>query len=213
MPDQSAQETVARFHRLFYDEAERGGTWKNTSWLGVPAHKCPLDLWIYQEIIHELRPDVVIETGTYKGGGALYLASLCDLEDHGRVIAIDIDPQPGLPQHDRITYLTGSSTSEEILEKVRGELGGTTMVILDSDHSAQHVSAELRAWAPMVSVGHYLVVEDTNLNGNPILPEWGPGPREAVEEFLRETDAFEVDQSREKFFMTFNPTGYLRRVR
>ncbi|HEV3475521.1 MAG TPA: CmcI family methyltransferase, partial [Actinomycetota bacterium] len=108
----------------------------------------------------------------------------------------------------------GSSTSEEILERVRAEVaGGTTMVILDSDHSAKHVSDELRAYAPMVSVGHYLVVEDTNLNGNPILPEWGPGPREAVEGFLRETDAFEVDRSREKFFMTFNPTGYLRRVR
>jgi cephalosporin hydroxylase len=209
------KEIVAAFHRLYYDEAENGGTWKNTRWLGVPAHKCPLDLWVYQEMIHELRPDVIVETGTYQGGSALFLASMCDVEGQGRVISIDIEPQPDLPKHDRIEYLIGSSTSEGILEEVRARIGpgDTVMVILDSDHSAEHVSNELAAFAPMVTVGSYLVVEDTNVNGNPILPGWGPGPREAVEEFLKGTDGYEVDESREKFFMTFNPGGYLKRVR
>ncbi|MGH2692267.1 MAG: CmcI family methyltransferase [Actinomycetota bacterium] len=214
MPSDEQRETIARFHRLYYDEAERGGTWKNTYWQGVPAHKCPLDMWVYQEMIHEIRPDVIVETGTYQGGSALYLASVCDVVGHGEVISIDIDPQPGLPQHERVMYLLGSSTADEIVEKVRSRVaGGSAMVVLDSDHSAEHVGNELRAYSPLVTVGSYLIVEDTNVNGNPILPGWGPGPREAVEEFLEGNDGFVVDESREKFFMTFNPGGYLKRVR
>jgi cephalosporin hydroxylase len=211
----SEKETVDAFHRLYYDEAEKGGTWKNTHWLGIPAHKCPLDLWVYQEIMHEVGPDVIVETGTYQGGSALYLASLCDVLGRGRVISIDIEAQPDLPKHDRITYLIGSSTSEGILEEVGAgiEPGAKVMVVLDSDHSAEHVAAELRSYSPLVTVGSYLVVEDTNVNGNPILPGFGPGPGEAVEEFLRDNDDYEVDRSREKFFMTFNPGGYLKRVR
>ena len=214
MASEEERKTIAEFHRLYYDEAERGGTWKKTFWREVPAHKCPLDLWVYQEIIQELRPEVIVETGTYKGGSALYLADVCDLVGNGRVISIDIEPQPDLPEHERITYLVGSSTAEEMVEKVRADVeGGSVMVVLDSDHSAEHVGNELRAYASLVTVGSYLIVEDTNVNGNPILPGWGPGPREAVEEFLRENGAYVVDESREKFFMTFNPGGYLRRVR
>jgi cephalosporin hydroxylase len=214
VPSEDERQTIDQFHRLYYDEAERGGTWKNTFWQGVPTHKCPLDLWVYQEMIHELRPDVIVETGTYQGGSALYLAAVCDVIGHGRVISIDIEPQPGLPEHERITYMLGSSTSAEILEKVRAEVAsGTVMVVLDSDHSAEHVGNELRAYGPLVTVGGYLIVEDTNVNGNPILPGWGPGPREAVEDFLRGNDDYVVDESREKFFMTFNPGGYLKRVR
>jgi cephalosporin hydroxylase len=208
------EETVERFHRLYYDDAESGGTWQATHWLGRPALKCPLDLWIYQEMVQELRPDVIVETGTFLGGTALFLASICDLVGHGRVVTIDIEPQAGVPSHDRITYLHGSSTSPEVLGQVREALGdGTLMAILDSDHHAEHVLEELRAYAPLVPVGSYLIAEDTNINGNPVLPDWGPGPREAVETFLGETDSFAVDESKEKFFMTFNPGGYLKRVR
>lgn len=214
MSSEDQSRIVEDFHRLYYDEAERGGTWKNTWWRGVATHKCPLDLWVYQEIIHELRPDAIVETGTYQGGSALYLAAVCDFVGNGRVISIDIDHQPGLPEHERITYLLGSSTSAEIVERVRTEVErGSVMVVLDSDHSAEHVGNELRAYAPLVTVGSYLIVEDTNVNGNPILPGWGPGPREAVDSFLKENDGYVVDESREKFFMTFNPGGYLRRVR
>jgi cephalosporin hydroxylase len=171
-------------------------------------------MWIYQEILHEVRPGVIVETGTFSGGSALYLANICDILGSGRILTIDLDPQPDLPEHPRITYIRGSSISPEVVDRVR-ELsqGQTVMAILDSDHHADHVLAEMRAYAPLIKMGSYLVVEDTNVNGNPVLPDWGPGPREAVQRFLAETDAFVVDREREKFFMTFNPGGYLKRVR
>lgn len=207
-------EIVASFHRLYYGTGEHGGTWQDTHWLGHRALKCPLDMWMYQEILHEVRPDVIVETGTFSGGSALYLANLCDILGSGRILTIDVDPQPDLPEHPRITYIRGSSTAPEVVDRVR-ELsqGQTVMAILDSDHHADHVLAEMRAYAPLIEIGSYLVVEDTNVNGNPVLPDWGPGPREAVQRFLGETDAFVVDREREKFFMTFNPGGYLKRVR
>ncbi len=85
------------------------------------------------------------------------------------------------------------------------------MVILDSDHSRDHVLRELELYSPLVTPGCYLVVEDTNVNGHPVSPEFGPGPMEAVEAFLETTNDFEVDRSREKLLLTFNPSGYLRR--
>jgi cephalosporin hydroxylase len=86
------------------------------------------------------------------------------------------------------------------------------MAVLDSNHHKEHVLSELRAYSRIVTVGQYLIVEDTNLNGRPVLPEYGPGPHEAVQEFLAEDRRFEVDRSREKFMMTFNPGGFLKRV-
>jgi cephalosporin hydroxylase len=85
------------------------------------------------------------------------------------------------------------------------------MVVLDSDHRRPHVLAELHRYAPLVSPASYLIVEDTNVNGHPVLPDFGPGPLEAVEDFLTESDDFFVDGSREKYFLTFNPGGYLCR--
>lgn len=197
------------FHRLYYDTA----VWKDTYWLGVRAQKCPLDLWIYQEILHEQRPDLIIETGTAHGGSALYLASVCDLLGRGEIVTVDIHPVDGRPQHDRITYLTGSSTAEEIASELRNMASERerVLVILDSDHARDHVLDELRLYSPLVSPGGYLIVEDTNVNGHPAMPEHGPGPMEAVEAFLAETDEFEVDATREKFFLTFNPRGFLRK--
>jgi cephalosporin hydroxylase len=202
-----------RMVETYYDGALFGETRADTHWLGVRTDKCPLDLWVYQEILHELRPDLIVEAGTAYGGSALYLASMCDLLGHGRVVTIDVQEQPGRPQHPRLDYVHGSSSSPEIFERVRAELpvGGRAMVVLDSDHRKEHVLAELRLWSPLVSPGSYLVVEDTILNGHPVSPEFGPGPMEAVEEFLRETDEFEVDRRREKLYLTFNRRGYLRR--
>jgi cephalosporin hydroxylase len=87
----------------------------------------------------------------------------------------------------------------------------SVLVILDSDHTKDHVLAEMRAYGPLVTKGSYMIVEDTNINGHPVLPDFGPGPWEAVEEFLQGNDQFTVDRSREKLLMTFNPMGYLRR--
>jgi cephalosporin hydroxylase len=210
--ERRTQSTLKRFHRLYYDDADR--TWKNTRWFDVPLFKCPLDLWIYQELLTEVRPEVIVETGTFAGGSALYLASCMDLLGTGRVITIDIHERPGRPQHERITYLTGSSTDPALVERVHSETAAAApvMVILDSDHSRDHVLAELRAYAPLVTAGSYLVVEDTNINGRPVEPNSGPGPHEALEEFLTETEGFARDESREKFFLSFNPGGFLRRL-
>ncbi len=209
-----ARTIVDQFTRLYYQTPVPVRTWHDTRWLGHPVLKTPLDLWNYQEILHERRPDVVVECGTAGGGSALFLASVMDLTGHGRVVSIDVQPNPGRPPHDRITYLVGSSTSPEIVERVRAEVDGAArvMVILDSDHSEKHVLDELRLYSPLVSPGDFLVVEDTCVNGHPVAPQHGPGPMEAVEAFLRETRAFVVDPRDRKFLMTFNPRGYLRRV-
>jgi cephalosporin hydroxylase len=205
----STEDAVDRFHLLsFY-----GGGLQQTYWLGVPILKSPLDCWVYQEIIHDLRPDLIIETGTDLGGSALFLASMCDLIGHGRVISIDIRPAARIT-HPRVTLLVGDSTSPQIIEEVRVTAAGAerVMVILDSDHHAAHVARELRAYRDFVTPGSYLVVEDTNVNGHPVMPEHGPGPYEAVEDFLREDSSFEVDRSREKFLLTYFPNGFLKRI-
>jgi cephalosporin hydroxylase len=203
---------VSAFHRLYYNSAAR--TWNNTRWLGVRVAKCPLDLWIYHELIVELRPDLVIETGTMFGGSALYLASCLGLVGGGRVITIDIQERSSRPVHDRIRYLTGSSVDPAIVAEVAREAAeaSVVMVILDSDHSRQHVLAELQAYSPLVTSGSYLIVEDTNVNGHPVLRDHGPGPYEAIESFLAQRPPFVRDASREKFYLTFNPGGFLRRL-
>jgi cephalosporin hydroxylase len=209
--DRDAQAVVRDFNDLYLREPKR--TFLNTHWLGVRLIKCPLDLWVYQELLFELRPDLIVETGTGLGGSALYLASICDLIDSGRVLTIDVWEPPGpRPEHRRITYLSGSSVAPETVTRVREEIGAEdrVMVVLDSAHEMEHVLAELRAYAPLVSEGSYLVVEDTNTNAS--RPEATLGPLEAVHAFLSEDDRFEVDRSQEKFFMTFNPGGYLKRV-
>jgi cephalosporin hydroxylase len=202
---------VEAFHRLFYDTHDT--TWKQTFWLGVTVRKCAFDLWTYQEILVDTRPDLIVETGTYLGGSAFYLAGICDLLGHGKIVTVDISAPPGRPRHRRITYLQGSSTDPGIVVRVarRARTAKRVMVVLDSNHSRDHVLRELEAYGPLVTPGCYLVVEDTNVNGNPVLPDHGPGPMEAVEEFLATTDAFEVDRSRENRLLTFNPGGYLKR--
>jgi cephalosporin hydroxylase len=202
---------IDQFHTLYYDHNEQ--TWGNTFWLGHHVLKCPLDLWNYQEILHEVQPELIIETGTYQGGSALFLASICELLGRGQVLTIDVDRRKERPRHARITYLTGSSTSNAILRQVRRRAKGTSpvLIILDSGHAKEHVLAELHAYAPLVTTGSYVIVEDTNLNGRPVESDHGPGPAEAVAEFLEDNDAFVRDESREKFMLTFNPGGYLKK--
>jgi cephalosporin hydroxylase len=208
----SKRNIIDHFHKLYYESEEK--TWKNTFWFGIPAQKCPLDLWIYQEIIFETKPDVIIECGTYGGGSALFLASICDLLDHGEIITIDTKNMEGRPEHKRITYLLGSSTSQEIVEKVQAFLKSKSrvIIILDSDHNKEHVLKELEIYSPFVSIGSYLIVEDTNINGHPVEPDFGPGPMEAVKKFLEGNKNFVTDKSKEKFYMTFSPDGFLKRV-
>ena len=140
---------------------------------------------------------------------------MLDLLGRGHVVSIDIATVDGRPSHPRITYRTGSSIDDDIVASVKAEIGpeDRVLVVLDSDHSRDHVVAELRTWGPVVTPGSYCVVEDSNVGGHPVSRDFGPGPMEAIETFLGESDAFVIDREREKFFMTFNPNGYLKRVR
>jgi cephalosporin hydroxylase len=156
----------------------------------------------------------VIETGTYARGTTLFIAQMMDILGKGKIVSIDVQPLSLRAQHNRITYITGSSADATIAESAARHLppGGSCMVILDSDHSQAHVAKELELFAPLVSVGQYLVVEDSNINGHPVYPSFGPGPYEAIEQFLRQNVSFSPDKSREKFLVSWNPNGYLRRT-
>lgn len=213
------EEVVRRFHELYYrrwlpgtrGKEERADT-LNLSWFGHHLIKCPLDLWIYQELLVRTRPDFVVETGTWYGGSALYFAMHLDHIGHGRVITVDTAVKPNRPEHPRITYLTGSSVDPAILGHVRDTVGThRAMVVLDSDHHADHVYDEMIAYSPLVQPGDYMIIEDTNVNGHPAYPDFGPGPMEAVDKFLAERDEFIIDRRCERFLMTLYPRGYLRR--
>lgn len=177
-------------------------------WLGTVAAKNPGDAWIYQELIFKHRPDVIIETGSFKGGGALYLRSLMDLcKLPGGVISIDVKDYTK-PNHPGIKWLTGDSVSPEILETVREELAGhTVMVILDSDHDYAHVKKELELYAPLVTKGQYLIVEDTWWRAKE-----GTGPLQAVKEFLTTDPGFAIDPDCERYIITNNPGGFLKKI-
>tara|TARA_B100000929_G_C15298831_1_gene349629 strand:- start:76 stop:663 length:588 start_codon:yes stop_codon:yes gene_type:complete len=186
-----------------------------TYWMGVRTFKFPQDLWVYQELIFEMKPDFIIETGTYYGGSALFMAAMCDLVNHGTVITIDPKPRDP-PVHNRIKYLTGSSTDVRIFEQVKEIIkkpSQKVMVVLDSLHQMDHVFQEMEIFSKLVSKNSYMIVEDTIVNGNPVWPEHGPGPMEAIKKFLSTHEEFVVDTTREKFLLTLNRNGYLKKVR
>ena len=209
------RDVIDNFHKALYHHFE------GVNFMGVQTLQTPMDLCAFQEILYEQRPDLIIETGSYKGGSALYLGCLCDILDHGQIISIDLAPMwertalHERPEHERVTWITGDSVSKAVRREVelRATSARTVMVILDSDHSEGHVARELQAYAPLVTLGQYLVVQDTNVNGHPVHPTHGPGPWEAVAHFLeRHPDEFAIDVRREKWLVSFNPGGYLIRV-
>ncbi len=201
-------ETVVRdFHEVYY----RSKVWEDTRWLGVSVLKNPMDLFAYQEILEATRPQLVVETGTYKGGSALFFATIMDLLDNCEVVTVDTEIRGDRPVHPRVTYLCGSSTDEAIVADLRRRATGRrTMVVLDSDHSEAHVLAELSRLSGLVSPGCYLVVEDTNFA---FAADGGGGAGAAVSRFLGSPDGsdFEVDRRPERFMLTFQPGGWLRR--
>lgn len=210
------QQLIDRFNRLFYHGLDGKELYWSMQWMGVQTLKCPMDLWIYQEILHRTRPEVIIETGVYSGGSTLFLANLCDLLGTGSVVACDttLSKVPGeVRAHPRIELVEGSSVDPKIVSTIAARCRGRrTMVILDSDHAKAHVLQELRTYGPLVTPGCYLICEDTNVNGHPSLPEHGPGPYEAVQEFLTDNPGWRVDSSCERLLVTFNPSGYLLKV-
>ena len=197
-----------------------------TTWLGFPILQWPTDMVVMQEIICQQRPRVIIETGTYGGGSAVFYASLLRLLGGGRVVSVDIEAGDDVrralaasPFADVITLVRGDSKAPEVVGRVKQAVGEekNVLVVLDSDHSRAHVLGELRAYSDLVPVGGYLVAMDTICHDLWDLPnaarDWKDNnPLRAVEDFLREHPEFEVDRSREKLLVTFSPGGFLRRV-
>lgn len=203
------------------------------SWMGVPIIQRPADVLALQEVVWDTKPDVIIETGVARGGSVVFFASLLRMlgKTEGKVIGIDID----IRAHNRdtierhpvassIELVEGSSIAPETIREVRGKIrdGASVMVVLDSDHSRDHVLAELRAYANFVTRGQFLVAADTILGLIP--PEKAPTyyskllrqgdePLAAVRAFLSETDSFAPDPINGKLIMSSSPHGFLRRIK
>ena len=205
------------FHKFY----EKNRIWEQTKWLGVPMWKLPFDAFIIQELIYKVKPDYIIETGTGLGGSAIFYASILELMYHGQVLTIDVDHKKhqlsmcynsGVVS--RINRLTGDSIDADVVKNVgRYVTNRRCMVILDSWHSYDHVLEEMKLYSQFVSLNSYMIVEDTHVSGHPIKWEYGKGPYEAVKKFLKTNVSFEIDKECEKYLMTFNPNGYLRRVK
>jgi len=212
----SEQDVIDQFHKLFYDSE----VWSTTKWLGVRTAQNPNDAWIHQELITQVKPDFIVETGTQFGGSAVLWAMILQhVNPKGRVITIDIKDQVSAAKElpivkDRVDFLIGSSVDPAVVEEVTKRVGGKrVLVILDSDHSKSHVLAEMKAYAPLVSRESYLIVQDSNVNGNPVLGKFGPGPMEAINEFLASNDQFRPDRDAERLKFTMHPKGYLKKIK
>ncbi len=210
------RDRIDDFSKLYYQAC----SYSKLAWRGVDLLQYPTDLFVWADLIHRVRPEVIVETGTFQGGFALFCADVLHANglDDSTVITVDVNDwsgSGGYPEHPEvhIAYVRGSSTDPAVVRKVAtGCQGLTTMVVLDSDHSEGHVLAELAAYAPMVSVGSYLLVQDTNVHQ---VREYGPGPDDALAAWLptRTGQKFQRDHSCERLMLTACPGGWLRRVR
>jgi cephalosporin hydroxylase len=199
------------------------------SWLGLPVIQLPPDIVALQEVIWETRPQLMIETGIARGGSLVLYASILELLGEGGVLGIDIDirahNRESIETHPlahRIRMLEGSSLDDAVVAETRRAASAVerVMVVLDSNHTHEHVLAELRLYAPLVTVGQFLVVADTFVEQIPPQEHrprhWGPGnnPATALRAWLDESEGFEPDPFvNAKLLLTASPGGYLRRVR
>jgi cephalosporin hydroxylase len=204
------------YHVWYYNS----NVWRSTTWLGVKTLKSVSDMWNYQEILFDLVPSLVVEFGAAHGGSALFFATVMEnMRRDYRVLTVDVAcdlVDPRTLNHPRIEVLKASSTSRktaEVIHELRRQHPGPVFAILDSDHSKAHVLGELELITPLLRTGDYLVVEDSNVNGHPVYPDHGPGPYEALEEFLAtHPNTYRRDEGREKKFgFTFAPKGFLLR--
>ncbi len=219
--------------KMFIDEYqklyEKSRIWEKNTWFGIPMWKLPFDAFVIQELIVEIRPQYIIETGTGHGGSAMFYAAICELLGEGGVISIDIDGSKrnsnkwgNFQWEDRITFLHGGSTNPLTIKEIykatgwndleRRYYGNGGLVILDSWHTKEHVLKEMELYSEFVDVDSYMIVEDTHVNGHPVPWEYGEGPHEAVDEWLKKHKNWEIDFKCEKHLMTFNPNGYLKRI-
>jgi len=221
--------------RTWQVEAARHNYIYNFSWLGRPIIQLPQDVFAMQELIWSIQPHLIIETGIAHGGSLIFSASMLELNaacggpEDGEVLGIDIDirahNREAIEEHPlfrRISMIQGSSIATDIIEQVRARAASKqrVLVCLDSNHTHDHVLAELEAYAPLTSVGSYCVVFDTAIEEVPAAISadrpWGPGnnPKTAVREFLKSTDRFEIDEDiPNKLMITVAPDGYLRRIK
>jgi cephalosporin hydroxylase len=212
------QFAVDQFHRAYYRAAD---SWRANRFLGYPILQYPGDLQIYQELIHQLNPAFVVQTGVARGGSLLFFASMLDLigaPASAVVVGVDISltEQAKTLRHPRIRLIEGSSVAPAVFAKVREALpaGSGGLVSLDSDHRRDHVLAELRLYRSLVAPRGYLVAEDSNVNGHPLASGHGPGPFEAVELFLAEDKDFLRDDGLwKRNLFSFHQYGWLRRER
>ena len=205
-----------RYHLWYYNS----GVASAVRFLGTPATKSVSDLWNYQEILVEIRPSLVVEFGTQHGGSALFFKTmLAQIAPRYRVLTVDIDHSivdEALRRDPAIEFMTCSSADPRVAQRIRelrDEYPGPVFFILDSDHRMHHVHAELMLIRPLTRAGDYVIVEDSNVNGHPVLPGWGAGPYEATERYLAEyPQDYQRDVQREhKFGFTFAPNGFLIR--
>lgn len=200
------------YHHLIH----RTDCFSHLTWHGCRVWQNPFDLWLMQEILFEQRPALVIETGTCFGGSALFYAQILDRLGKGSIVTVDVQRYPeGIPEHPRIEALLGGSTDPSVIGYVQERAlsaDGPVIVVLDSDHSAKHVFRELEIYAPLVSPGCSLVIQDTIIDQIDMYRDCRPGPLAAVEKFLRAHPEFEVDTARnEKLVISHCTGGWLKR--
>jgi len=226
--DQGSDRALCDLAKTFYNESAKHKYTYHFSWMGRPIIQLPQDMVAMQELIWNIKPDLIIECGIAHGGSIIYYASMMELVGHGEVLGIDLDIRAhnreaieSHPMFKRISMIQGSSIDPAVVEQVRTLAEGKkVIVVLDSNHTHEHVLAELRAYAPLVSVGSYCVVMDTVVEDMPedAFPDrpWGVGdnPRTAVWAYLKETEDFVIDAAvHDKLLITVARDGYLRRVR
>jgi cephalosporin hydroxylase len=184
-----------------------------TTYFGVQTLKNPLDAWVYQEILFEVKPQIIIEIGNMNGGSTLMLAHLCDLMGTGKVIGLDLS-HTGIPGfikcHPRITFIEGDACKNVELVKKLIQRDDKVLVIEDSSHTFENTLNVLRLFSPIVTSGSYFIIEDSICHhGLDIGPD--PGPFEAIETFVKENNDFEIDRGKESFLITWNPKGFLKK--
>ncbi len=225
----AADPEIQRLGRGLFDKASEYRYSYNFTWLGRPVIQWPQDVMALQEIIWEARPDVIVETGIAHGGSLIFTSSMLELlGGDGRVIGVDIDIRAhnrvaieDHPMSKRIAMIEGSSIDEGIVGQVRDLVGdaGSVLLILDSNHTHDHVLAELELYAPMVTKGSYIAVMDTVVEDMPddAFPNrpWdrGDNPATAVKAFLssEEGKRFEIDgELSDRLILSVAPGGYLR---
>jgi cephalosporin hydroxylase len=200
---------------FFWELIEKTNNFSGITWLGQPIWQNVLDLWTIQETIYQIKPQLLVESGTNRGGSAFFYAQLFDLMGHGRIITIDVEKMHNLA-HPRIEFLIGGSTSAKVVENIQNQVrstSGPVMVILDSDHSEAHVSEELELYSSFVTPNSYLLVQDGVIDTLARFQHVRPGPLPAIKNFLKKHPEFQEDEDKNRrFLITHHPMGWLRKL-